>query len=453
MGDNRSRKPPLDRFVVEFLPDGQAIEQSPLPRLARSVLYVLTLLIIFAIGWAAWAEVDRVVTATGKLVTTAPTVVVQPLETAIIRAIDVRVGERVTAGQPLATLDPTFAAADLADLTARLAAVDAEVARLQAEHDGKSFDGGDDLNRIAQAGILVRRRAEYTAKLSAFEQQASQFEAELSTSRAARAGLIKRIEVVRQIEDIRQELHKKQTGSLLVLLEARNERLRLADEMDRLENREAETGFQMKKIAADRAAFIDEWRRKVAEELVTKTRERATLVEQRSKAARRAALVSLTAPVDAVVLDVAQRSVGSVIKEAEPLFTLVPADVALEVEANVPSADIGRVRVDDPVRIKLDAFPYQRFGVIEGRLRTVSADAFQLDQGKAAGPEGGATTGATVFRARIRLLADAPAEAPPGTRLSPGMVAAAEIVVGRRSVLSYFLYPVIRALDESIREP
>lgn len=465
--DPGPRKPetvPLERFVAAFLPDGAAIEQAPPPRLARSVLYALTLLVVSTIVWAAWAEVDRVVSASGQLVTTAPTVVVQPLETAIIRAVEVEAGDRVTAGQRLATLDPTFAAADLADLTARLAAADAQVTRLQAEHDGRDFAPGDDPDRLVQAGILLRRQAEYAARLSSFDQQASQLEATQATSRASREGLVRRLGVIHEIENIRSELHRKQTGSLLQLLEARNERLRLSDEMESLANRERETGFQLQKVAADRAAFIDEWRRKTAEELVEKTRERATLVEQRAKAARRAALVSLTAPVDAVVLEVAQRSVGSVIKEAEPLFTLVPADVALEVEASIPGADVGRVRVGDPVRVKLDAFPYQRFGVIDGVLRTVSADAFRPDAGRgdaarseaaragaAAGGRGAAND--AVFRARIRLLGPAPPGAPGGTRLSPGMAAAAEIIVGRRSVLSYFLYPVIRALDESIREP
>lgn len=447
-------EPRLDHFVVDFLPDGRAVEQAPPPTLARAVLYALALLLTFAVGWAAWAEVDRVTAAPGRLVTTAPTVVVQPLETAIIRGIDVQVGERVTQGQRLATLDPTFAAADLADLAGRLAAADAQAARLRAEHDGSDFDAGaGDPDRQAQAVILQRRRAEYAARLSAFDQQESQLEAELATSRAARDGLAKRVAVIREIEDIRSRSHQNQTGSLLQLLEARSERLRLADEVEALDNRQRESGFQLKRIAAERAAFIDEWRRKVAEELVEKTRERATLAEQRTKAERRAALAALTAPVGAVVLEVAQRSVGSVIREAEPLFTLVPADVPLEVEADIASADIGHVRVGDPVRIKLDAFPFQRFGVMNGRLRTISADAFQGQGGKGAERPTAAGGGEAVFRARVQMLDPAPPGAPSGARLSPGMTATAEIIVGRRSVLSYLLYPIMRAFDESIREP
>ena len=161
-----------------------------------------------------------------------------------------------------------------------------------------------------------------------------------------------------------------------------------------------------------------------------------------------------------MVLEVAKRSVGSVIREAEPLVTLVPADVPLEVEAEIPSRDIGLVRVGDFVRVKLDAFPFQRHGTLSGEIRTISADAFTHDPTQ--GAQGGANSispdaprpaAGAVFRTRIRLTGTRLEAVPDGTLLSPGMVASAEIRVGTRSVLSYFLYPVIRALDESIREP
>lgn len=444
----RSRLPA--GFAADFLPDGEAIEHTPMHWSARSTLYVLAALLAAAVLWAALAQVDRLVTAGGRLVTTAPLVMAQPLETAVIRSIDVEVGDLVRAGDRLATLDPTFAAADLADLAARRLSAEAHIGRLRAEMDGAAFaaDGPDAAPDVAmQASILERRRAEYRARLLQLDERAAQLQAGLATSRKAQAGLAERLTVIEEVESIRRQLHEKQTGSRLTFLEARNERLRMRDELANLTDRARETEHELKAVQAERDAFIDEWRRKTTEELVEQQRQRATLVEQIAKAERRRSLVTLIAPVDAVVLEVAKRSVGSVIKEAEPLVTLVPAAVPLEAEVEIPSRDIGLVRAGDPVRVKLDAFPFQRHGTLTGEVRTISADAFQ-HEGK-----DGAKAGEAVFRARVRLTATRLEGVPEGTRLSPGMLSTAEIRIGTRSVLSYFLYPVIRALDESIREP
>ena len=453
---------PPPGFALEYLPDGAAIEHAPLPRAARSTLYVLAGLLVALVLWAGFAQVDRIVTAGGRLVTTAPLVVAQPLETAVVRGVDVQVGDRVRAGDRLATLDPTFAAADLADLTAKLTSVAAQIGRLRAELDGSDYTpAANNPDAAVQAAILERRRAEYRSRLTSLDEKAGQLDSAIAASRRAQAGLAERLAVVGEVEDIRRQLQERQTGSRLTYLEARVERLRIRDELTALQDREQASAHELRGIQADRAAFIDEWRRKTAEELVEQTRQRATLVEQIAKAERRRSLVTLTAPVDAVVLEVAKRSVGSVIREAEPLVTLVPADVPLEVEADIPSRDIGLVRVGDLVRVKLDAFPFQRHGTLAGEIRTISADAFTHDPpggpqgagGQAATPDGLRPAAGAVFRTRIRLTATRLEAVPDGTTLSPGMVASAEIRVGTRSVLSYFLYPVIRVLDESIREP
>ncbi|KAA0593804.1 HlyD family secretion protein [Azospirillum lipoferum] len=448
---------PPPGFALDYLPDGAAIEHAPLPWLARSTLYVLAGLLVALVLWAGFAQVDRIVTAGGRLVTTAPLVVAQPLETAVVRGVDVQVGDRVRAGDRLATLDPTFAAADLADLTAKLASVEAQIGRLRAELDGGDFTPADTPDAAVQAAILERRRAEYRSRLASLDEKAGQLDSAIAASRRAQAGLAERLAVVGEVEDIRRQLQERQTGSRLTWLEARVERLRMRDDLTALQDREQASAHELRGVQADRAAFIDEWRRKTAEDLVEQTRQRATLVEQIAKAERRRSLVTLTAPVDAVVLEVAKRSVGSVIREAEPLVTLVPADVPLEVEAEIPSRDIGLVRVGDFVRVKLDAFPFQRHGTLPGEIRTISADAFTHDPAQAAAapinPDGPRPAAGAVFRARIRLTDTRLEAVPAGTLLSPGMVASAEIRVGTRSVLSYFLYPVIRALDESIREP
>jgi HlyD family secretion protein len=164
------------------------------------------------------------------------------------------------------------------------------------------------------------------------------------------------------------------------------------------------------------------------------------------KAELRRSMVVLRAPADAVVLEIAPRSVGSVVREAEPLITLVPLNVPLEIEASVAASDMATIAVGQPVRIKLDALPFQKHGTIAGTLRTVSPDAFVAE--KPSEPAGGA-----FYRVRIRLAELDMRNLPPGFRLLPGMTIRAEVAAGRRTVLSYLLYPLLRGLDESIREP
>src|SRR3712207_2413978 len=194
---------------------------------------------------------------------------------------------------------------------------------------------------------------------------------------------------------MRRKLYERESGSRLNWLEAAKESLALRQQLNDLKNRERELAHELNAVAADRDAFIDEWNRKTAEELVETTRERTNAAEQLAKAERHNQLVTLTAPMDAVVLEVAKRSIGSVVKEAEPLVTLVPADVPIELETEIAARDIGLVRTGDPVRIKMEAFPFQLHGTLDGEVRTISADAFERETREGIG---------AFFRARIRLV-------------------------------------------------
>jgi hemolysin D len=134
--DNRrlpARANEVTQVVNEFQADTVELDTRPEPFLARALLWALALFVITAISWATFAQIDRVVSARGKVVSVAPNVIVQPLEAAIIRSIEVKVGDVVKAGTVLATLDPTFAQADVEQIEARIASLDASINRLEAE--------------------------------------------------------------------------------------------------------------------------------------------------------------------------------------------------------------------------------------------------------------------------------------------------------------------------------
>jgi len=235
-GRSRARRAPgVDPKAVEFQPDPLAIEERPLPVMARSTIYVVALLIVSAFVWASLAKIDRVVVGRGKLITVDPLMVVQPLETAVVRTINVGIGDRVKAGDVLATLDPTFTeSAELANRE-KLNSMNAEVERLEAEIGGGTYPSAqasrDSIYVRLQSEIYEHRQAEYWAAVAASDSDASRLEAALVTNRASQAGLRERIAVLGDIEKMRDELYGRSAGSLLNLLQARLDRLSLSDQL------------------------------------------------------------------------------------------------------------------------------------------------------------------------------------------------------------------------------
>jgi len=462
----RKKKPPargpVDPEAVRFQPDAVMIEERPLPWFARSVVYVIVLFVVSAATWASLSQVDRVVTARGKLITIDPLMVVQPLETAVVHSIDVGVGDTVKAGDVLATLDPTFSQSEQLADEERLASMTAEASRLEAEIFGQSFDSTWSSEPTVakylklQRAVYEHRQAEYRAAVAAAEADAAKFEAALVTNRKSQAGLVDRVGVISQVEDMRDELFKLSAGSRLNLLQSRLDRLSLTDQLGEKKNQEKELEAQLASAREQKEKYINNWVREAGERLTTLQQQISTERSKLTTAERRRSLVVLRAPADGVVLELGQRSIGSVAKEAEPVVTLVPRGNKIEAEVDVDSADVARLRVGDSVRVKLDALPFQRHGTISGKLRVITENSFQPDKNAGqAGPQTGKDPDGkpAFFRARITLGPLTLQDVPPDFRLIPGMTTSAEILVGKRTIISYLLDPVIRVFDESLREP
>jgi HlyD family secretion protein len=436
-----------DQTHIDFLPDADEIERSPLPFMARTTLYVLLGTLLSFVVWASVFEIDRVVVARGRLVTPLPNVVVQPLETSIVQSIEVRLGQIVRHGERLATLDPTFAEADAAQLETRLHSLDTQVARLEGELNGKSGKNGSsqDADGRLQAKLTEEREANYRAQKTQIEESIARMKAALATNREDQQLLAARLMQVKELETMQENLLKKNYVSRALFLETQGRRLDAERDMQLARHKEQELLRETAAAEAELAAFAKGWRQKTMEELLTTMRERDAINEQLQKAEMRHKLVTLTAPVDAVVLDIAKLSQGSIAREAEPLFTLVPLNEELVAEVQIESADVGYVKQGDPVHIKVDAYPFQRHGTLDATVTTISADAFRR--------ENDATGTSGYYLSRIALGAAKLKKMPERSTLLPGMTLTAEIVVGKRSVMSYLLWPLTKAMDESIREP
>jgi HlyD family secretion protein len=400
------------------------------------------------LAWSAFSQIDRVVVAPGRLVTPLPNIVVQPLEISIIQTLDVRVGQVVRKGERLATLDPTFAEADQGQLRDRLRSLDTQSRRLQAELSDRALPADvADADARLQSDLAQERQAGFKAQLSKIDENIARLEASLTSSRHDQEILDSRVKSLQEIEAMQENLVAQQFSAKLKLLEAREKRLEAERDLQLARGREAELTRDLASARAEKAAFVKSWRQKTMEDMLSTSRDRASLNEQLQKAERRRKMVVLTAPADAVVLDMARLSVGSVAREAEPLFTLVPLAATLEAEVQIDAGDVGYVKTGDRMRLKIDAFPFQRHGVLEGSVRTISEDAFRRDR---AGP---GATGDVYYLSRAAFDERPLRGMPEGTRLLPGMTLTAEIVVGKRTVLSYLLWPLTKALGESISEP
>jgi hemolysin D len=438
----------VDELVIEFLPDADQIERSPLPRSARITLHVAAAALVSFLLWASLSEVDRVVIAHGRLVTPLPNIVVQPLETSIIQSIDVRSGQVVKKGERLATLDPTFTEADESQLRTRLHSLDNQLQRLEAELSGKKLTGAsaEDADSRLQTRLAAERHASYNAQVLRLEESISRLRASLETGRRDQQALASRVNVLKEMESIQQDLVAKKYAIRGRLLDAQDRRLEAERSMEMARNRQIEIGRELAALQAEKLSFKTGFRQKMMEELLSISRERDTVNEQLQKADKRSKLIVLTSPVDAVVLDIAKLSQGSVVQAAEKFFTLVPLEAELEAEVQIDSLDVGYVKVGDMSHIKFDAYPFQKHGTLDAELRTISEDAFRREVAAGSGMD-------AFYTSRIRLKSARLKNMPNHSKLLPGMTLTAEVVVGKRSVMSYLLWPLVRTLNESVREP
>ena len=443
--------------LLEFQSPSAALAVAPVRVGARGTTWVVCSLVAACGAAMGLIPIDKVVTAPGRIVSEAPTVMVQPLETAIVRSIDVREGEVVRRGQILARLDPTFATADQASLQAQVSSLGAEVARLQAEATGTPYHAPDTSpEAVLQSAIYMQRQAERAAKLENYKQRMDATRAQIQRAMGDVQGYEDRLKVASELEQKRIELEQLQVGSQINRLAATDSRLEVQRGLDDAKAQAQQSVRDFQALVAERDGYDQQWRSQVGQDLSEHGRKLSDAEEQLHKAQLRHQLVELRADQDAVVLNIAHVSVGSVLQSGDQFLSLVPANAPLEVEANVPGNDSGFVHDGDKVTVKFDTFPFTSYGYADGTVRFVSADSFTSNPDKPR-PRGGAPqgddTGPAFYRSRVSLDALKLHDTPPGFHVVPGMPVTADIKVGKRTVLTYLLGRILPVAMDGMREP
>jgi hemolysin D len=465
--DARTRR---SKHELAFLPAALEIVETPPSPTGRAIGATIITLFCLAFAWTCLGKIDIVASAPGKIIPTGRTKVIQPFETGVVRAIHVRDGQSVKAGDVLIELDPTITVAEREHIQSDLTAVQLDIARLRAAlsegsdplSDFQPPDGASDAQTARHRQFLLNQLGEHRAKLGALDRQRAQKEAESATATATIAKLEAVIPIIQQRVDVRGALYNREFSSKLQYLETLQQLVDQKQELEVQRSRYRETEAAVAAIIETRAQAVAEFRRTINDELVKAEQKAGGLVQDLIKAEQRTKLQALTAPEDGVVQQLAIHTVGGVVTPAQTLLVIVPVDSHLEIEAMVSNRDIGFVHAGQEAEIKVETFTFTRYGLLHGRVLHVSQDAITRDKAqekpnsKPPGPESASTSEPKgeelVYTARVSLDRKQMQIEDKLVNLSPGMAVTVEIKTGSRTIINYLLSPLLRYKQESLRE-
>ncbi len=447
---------------MEFYSPSAALIASRPQGSARGVIWTVASLFVACAAAAALIPIDKVVTAPGRIVATSNTIVVQPLETSIVREIDVQEGQVVHTGDLLARLDPTFAGSDKTSATQLDASLRAEVERLRAEAAGKDYQPTtSDSAALVQEAIFAQRRAEHLSKLENYRQKIDSLQAAYNKAQSDIVSFSQRMGVATTVEGKRAELERLGWGSQLNRLQATDQRMSMQAGLLEAQQTAKGAANDLQAMRAEAAGYEQNWKGQVSLDLTDAERKLYDAQGTANKNNLRNKLVDLRAEQDATVLSVAPVSVGSVLQSGDQFLKLVPLNAPLEVEATVAGNDAGYVLPGDPVTIKFDTFSFTQYGSASGTVRVISPDSFttpnQTDYVSHGATQAGQDTtqrmGSSFYRMKVTIDKVGLHDTPRGFQITPGMPITSDVLVGKRTILSYIFSRTLPVAMEGMREP
>lgn len=445
---------PRQRYETQFLTAALALQETPVSPAPRIAMWLLIAFAGLAVLWAALGHIDIVANAQGKIIPNDRVKIIQPMETATVRAIYVSDGQAVKAGDVLIELDATAADADTDSIagdlriTELLAARDtAFLASLNQLQQGKSqspqLQVPIDVS-AAQADNEQRHLdgewQELLSKLARLKADKTSRQAELRAIEATVEKLQHTAPIARQLAEDYQKLQGKKFVSSHDYLQREQARIEQEGELATQRQKLQALKASIQEADQQKTELLASTKRSALDRLHDSEQKIATYRQAIIKARQRSQLLKLTAPVDGSVQQLAIHTVGGVVTPAQPLMIIVPADQAMEIEAFVENKDIGFVNPGQEAEIKIETFPYTKYGTLHGEVQQVSTDAINDEKR------------GLIYASKVKLPRTTMQVENKTVNLSPGMAVTVEIKTGKRRVIEYFLSPLIEHVGESLRE-
>ncbi len=443
---------------LEFLPAALEIQETPPLPAARWIIWAIVAFVIVGVAWASVGKVDIVAVAHGKVVPSGRVKVIQPLESGVVKRILVDEGQRVSEGQVLIELDSTATGADTARLEAQRLALELDRARLSAlraallslergekpqlasEFSAVGIEGANPTQLRHHKERAQQQLAEARARLANITERIAQRRAERSAINDRIDQLKSTLPLVTERAEALKRLLDSNLGSRVQWTEAEEARITQTKQLDiERRNRQA-IDADIRALKEERIAAVNQMSASFTAELSDVELRLASINEELVKARQRTDLQHLKAPVDGVVKQLAIYTVGGVVTPAQHLMEIVPEGAPLEVEAFFQNKDIGFVEAGQKTEVKIEAFPFTRYGTLDGKIETLSEDAVQDENV------------GLVYTAKVLLKESTLNVEGKTITLSPGMTVTVEAKTGQRRLIEYLLSPLLRFKQESARE-
>ncbi len=424
----------------EFMPLLVEIEEQPLNPLGRTVFWIIIAAMLLFGSWTFFGRVDVVVTARGKVIPLGEIKTVQPLTTGVVRAISAAPGDFVEKGQVLMEIDPSDIEPELSSMKTDLARAELEILRIEALLTGTRFSPPE--GKYGGRLLQMQQKIHESARIR-LEQQIRIKEEELAQVAERSAAAEKRLALaVFQWQQAEERLARLRTVKDLIRRDdydnAKSEAIATGGQVRENRHGVAELRKAAEQVRREIKLIRTEERNRLLEELAEKRRQKNYLEAKVKKASFLSQRQQITAPVRGTVARLLVHTIGGVVTPAEKLAHIVPADSPPVVKVLVLNKDVGFVAPGMAASIKIDTFNFQKYGLIEGTVRQVSKDSVE--------DERFGLVYETYIEPKKTTLVVEGAQMP----ISTGMSVTAEIKVGKRRIIEFFLYPVIKYLDEGV---
>ena len=438
-----------NKHELQFLPAALEIQETPPSPIGRAITWSIVVLFTLAILWACVGNIDIVAVAHGKVVPSDRTKLIQPLEIGTVSAIHVKEGQSVKKGELLVELDATSTTADERRLGSEYSTTQAELARATAlvhamqtrrapTADWPSNISADILE--PQKQLLTSQWQQHQSRLSALDNEQIRRQAEMAGTEEQIKKLEATLPLITERAESLKNLVEKQLAPRHTYLELEQQRIEQTQDLAVQKQHRQELLANLAQLKEQRNAEEADALNKALAELADAKRRSQGLNQETIKATQRNQMQRLTAPVDGVVQQLAVHTIGGVVTPAQQLMVIVPNEEGIEVEATIQNKDIGFVNEGQIAEVKVDAFPYTKYGTIDAELISVSSDAVQDEKL------------GLLFTARVLLKQSAMKIEEKLIHLTPGMTVTVEVKTGKRRLIEYVLSPLMQHVSESGRE-